>query len=107
VLTVTFETMTPESAEQGDAESRGYAHPNGGNDETIENVKDYAWRLSTIVHRFGVKSCENAGRWFDVLDSDENYRTGAETRYSIHPPRNVSDASYARLSRILNFRDVS
>jgi len=44
---------------------------------------------------------ENAGRWFVEADGRDNYRDGSNTRYSLHPPANITPSSYGRLRRLL------
>jgi hypothetical protein len=98
---VTFEVVTPESAEHGDAELRGYVHANGGEDELelVETADDYAMDLRTALNKMG--GCEDTGTWFVETDGRHNYRTGAVTTYSLHPPRNITGASYRRLAQLL------
>ena len=99
---VTYEIVTPESVEQGDAEERGYYHPGGGRDalESVDNVTDYAMDLRTAL-----RHCDPAydsGRWFDSHPYTEDFQTGAELSTSLHPPRNITPASYARLKRLVS-----
>jgi hypothetical protein len=47
---------------------------------------------------------EDCGRWFVTIDSEPDYRTGESTTYSVHPPRTITPASYARLARVLTGR---
>ena len=103
---ITFETVTPESAECGDAAERGYVHPNGGRDalDLVESADDYAFDLRSAVRFTGTGATWDVGRWFDTTWCDEDYRTGAETRFALHPPRNITPASYARLARLLEAR---
>jgi hypothetical protein len=98
---ITFEIVTPESAEHGDAESRGYVHANGGLDdlELVESADDYAMDLRTALNK--MSGCEDCGTWFAEHDGRVDYRTGAETRYSLHPPKTITPASYRRVARLL------
>jgi hypothetical protein len=101
---VTYEIVTPESAEHGDAEERGFVAPGGWQDElsTVPTpLPDvYEMDLRSAVQLTG-DCLENCGRWFVQYDGCTNYRTGAETRYSLHPPDNITPASYDRLARLL------
>lgn len=103
---ITFETVTPESAEQGDAAERGYVHPMGGRAPLamVQSVDNYAFDLRSAVRFTGTGTTGGVGRWFDTTWRDEDYRTGAETRFALHPPRNITPASYARLARLLGAR---
>lgn len=99
---VTFETVTPECAEIGDAAARGYVHPNGGTDELelVDDVAAYGFTLAEAVRTMG--HVDDCGQWFAETGSDRcNYRTGAVTTYSLHPPRGVTPSSYRRIARAL------
>jgi hypothetical protein len=84
---VTYEIVTPESAENGDFEETGF------------ELKDATLREAVGI--VGRRSCEDSGRWFTQADGSTDYRTGANTRYSLHPPDSITASSYARLRRIL------
>lgn len=100
---ITFETVTPDSAENGDAEARGYLHPNGGRDslDAMGPLEAYAFTLAGAV-RFHLGHVEDCGRWFSESGADRcDYKTGAVTQYSLHPPENVTPSSYRRIARAL------
>lgn len=103
---VTYEVVTPESAADGDAAERGYARPHGwqwpGETMTAEDVEACAMSLREAAGMVGM--VEDCGAWFCEVDGRPNYRTGAETRYSLHPPANLTDASYRRLRRVLGIK---
>ena len=100
---VTYEIVTPESAEHGDAAECGYAMPGGWQFElstmTPDDVKACALDLRSAVNMVGCT--EDTGRWFSEIDGQKNYRTGADTRFDLHPPHNITGASYARIKRLL------
>ena len=100
---ITYEIVTPESAEHGDASERGYAMPGGWQFElsamTPDDVKACALDLRSAVNMVGCT--EDSGRSFSEVDGRQNYRTGAETRFDLHPPHNITGASYARIKRLL------
>lgn len=103
-FTVTYAVVTPESVEYGDYAEHGYASPGGWHDpiETVLGQPDGAYEMSL---REAVGICGgpfiDCGSWFDVADSTENYHTGESTSYALHPPKNVTKASYRRLARLL------
>lgn len=77
-VSMTYEVVTPESAEYGDAEDRGYEY------------EDRRMSLGDVVRELHRK-----GPWDEVqvhstllraygADGDVDYRTGAETRYDLH-----------------------
>ena len=94
-FTVTYEIVTPESAEIGDAEERGYVAPSGWHDsEPARMTLREALRLASPQ--------QDCGRWFaEEDDGRQDFSTGAVETRSIHPPRSITPASYARVRRIL------
>ena len=93
---VSYEVVTPESAEHGDAESRGYVTPGewrtddaGEADMTLREAMRLAFPQ------------EDAGRWWQEVDGRQNYTTGAVESRAINPPANITKASYARVTRLL------
>ena len=104
-FTVTYDIVTPESAEDGDVAEAGWAAP-GGWKFDVDDTGPHALSLREALDTAGGYrgGFYDSGRWFDKIDSDTDYRTGAETRYSLHPPENITPASYARLRRYLTGR---
>lgn len=104
---ITYETITPESAEQGDAAERGFLHSNGGRDplEVVDNVEDYNMPLASAIRHLG--ALEDSGQWFSgVSPVDEDYSTGETVFYSLHPPHNVTPSSYNRIKRLLKAKGL-
>lgn len=95
---VTYDVITPESAEDGDSADRGFASPGGWrhDDRALMTLRE---ALSVAGGPF-----EDSGSWWSTIDADTDYRTGEDTFYAIHPPQNVTRASYARVSRLLGAR---
>lgn len=85
LFSVTYEIFTPDSAEAGDAEERGFV------------AQGVTLREATRL----ASPSEDCGRWWSGAWNTD-YRTGAEEARSIHPPRNITPASYARVSRVLS-----
>jgi len=105
---VTFDTVTYESAENGEAERSGFCD-SAGYEYTREDFATWKdWQdfeppqltLREAIHLAG-GPFEDSGRWFTTTDATEDYATGARTTYSIHPPHGISAASYSRLARLL------
>jgi len=106
---ITYEVITPESAENGDAEERGFIAPGLFNfrvpvEESL-NKEDWPdgsldWDLRAAEIYLGRGGMEDSGRWFTTTSPEQNFRTGADTFYSLHPSGNTTPASYARLARI-------
>ena len=108
-MRITYEIVTPESAEQGDAEERGFVEPRFNLfvpiDEVMGNEGEWPkesleWTLQEAELFLGRKGMEDSGRWFTTADPERNFQTGAETYYSLHPSDKVTAASYGRLARI-------
>ena len=101
---VTYEIVTPDSAEHGEAAELGYMTPSCGGDPldiVPPGAADYAMTLREAVALCGT-GLEDCGRWFAEGYSERtNYRTGATTSYSLHPPANITAGSYSRLKRLL------
>jgi hypothetical protein len=107
---VTYDITTPESAEQGDLADSGFAHP-GGWKFPADDPGPHEMTLREAIEacglypsRRGGLGFEDCGRWFATVDADQDYRTGEDTRYAIHPPRTITRASYRRLRRYLTGR---
>ena len=100
VFHVTYDIVTPESAEHGDYAEAGFVQP--GEWHVSADKGDE----SGMTLREAARLCypqEDAGSWFAEVDGRVDYRTGAEERRSLHPPRNITAASYDRLAKLLGF----
>lgn len=103
---VTYEIVTPESAEHGDAEERGFVMPGEWRDdiETAMRQPDDAYDLTL---REAMQLCypqEDSGSWWSECDGRQDYQTGAYETRSLHPPRGITSSSYARVTRLLGIR---
>lgn len=95
---VTFEVVTPESAEMGDFERSGFVEPG----EWHYSLGDESTDGMTLREAMTVcNPQEDSGSWFSECDGRDNYQTGENERRSLHPPRNITPASYARVARLL------
>lgn len=97
---VTFERVTAESAELGDAESRGYVLHNATLRDAIEALQGAycepdSWPISLA----------NPPRWFTAYRTNEGtrdyYDAGVEESRSLHLPRNITPSSAIRIARLL------
>jgi hypothetical protein len=95
---VTYEVVTPESAEHGDVESRGYVQPGGWRTDAAGEAGMTLREAMRLAY-----PQEDCGRWWCEVDGRTDYRTGAVETRSIHPPRDITAASYARVARLLKF----
>lgn len=101
-FSVSFEIVTPESAEYGDAEERGWIMERGSLREAVEAL--FGTRTSLVG---GIVYCEasdsdaRGARWFRVGNAME-FETGATEERALHFPGNVTPASRARLCALLS-----
>lgn len=104
MFAVTYEIVTPESAEHGDADERGFMTPGGWRTpiEQVEPGENYTMGLREALQL--CCPCHDSGDWFDAEPYTKDYRTGEEISTSLHPPRNITASSYARLRRLLGVR---
>ena len=106
-MRVTYEIITPESAEHGDAAERGFILPASGYHlkVPIEEMNDFEdselqWDVRDAEQWLGRGAMEDSGRWFNTVDPEQDFQSGAETFYSLHPDDKITPASYNRLARI-------
>lgn len=112
-IQMTFEVVTPESAEYGDFADHGFAEPGGwtysiadesfsercdkvGRDQALKDMCpepeefEYVDDALEFLSHYGPFEascwpiCENGHCWLTQADSDVDYSTGAETRLSFH-----------------------
>lgn len=104
---VTYEYVTPESAEEGEAAETGFVLP-GGWMVTIASAMDDKHGQYDMTLREALDLAQpdcDCGRWFSETTQDRcNYATGAVETRSIHPPQDITPSSYARLRRLLRAR---
>ena len=94
-FSVTFEVVTHESAEHGDAAERGYIDQDIGLREAIGHMNGACEASDSHIQ---------PGTWFAEIDGRECYRTGARTYHSLHPPRTVTQSSVRRIARLLGIK---
>ena len=103
-FTVTYEIVTPESAAHGDYAETGFILSGGWReplDRTKTSPEDCAMTLREAM-RLAYPG-EDCGTCWREIDEREDYRTGAIETRAIHPPKNITPSSYARVSRVLGF----
>lgn len=103
---VTYEIVTPESAEHGDAEENGFVMPGEWRDSIDVAMKkpDSAYDITLREAMRLAHPQEDCGTWWSECDGRQDYRTGAYETRSIHPPENISPSSYRRVTRLLGIR---
>ena len=95
LVNVTFETITPESAENGDTASNGFVSEN----VTLRQaITDLGYGGDGIeANEYPVTD----PRWITAYRVNENYQTMETENRSLHFPDNMTPASKRRICRLL------
>lgn len=99
---VTYDVVTPESAEHADSADAGFVSAQGDHvavEDVDEDIELSLREALDLCH-----PSEDSGHWFRESDGRINYRTGEEETRSLHPPSTITGASYNRLRRLLKIR---
>lgn len=97
---VTYEIVTQESAEQGDAEERGYIGQALTLRAAIDEVRSTRTSAVDGVSYIHADSPDDTYRTI-VIGNGMEFETGAQEARSLHIPREVSVYSYARILRLV------
>ena len=113
-FTITYQTVTHESAEHGDFSEHGWIMPgywqfpledeDGYHDTTLNEAKSGEFDLSlsdavSFAKDLGIY--DNSGSsWFQSVDPDVDYHTGEDTTYALHV-EGVTPSTYNRIARLL------
>ncbi len=92
---VTFETITPESSEHGDVESRGFVCEGVGLREAIDALGCGGDGFE--ANEYPVTD----PRWITAYRMNEDYATGETENRSLHFPDNMTASSKIRVARML------
>lgn len=109
---ITYDLISPESAEEGDVEERGYYAPGGWTfpdpGYTGERAREFGADNALSVDEV-LRWAQDRGPWhgergtyYDEGDPDTDYSTGEETRYAVH--FEVSPGTLKRIERLLGVR---
>lgn len=94
-FSVTFETLTHESVENGECEDSGY----------IATDLTFAEAVRELGYGEGgtEPSCSNhsSARWITAYKTNEDYRTGETENRSLHIPIQVTASSRERICRYI------
>jgi hypothetical protein len=99
---VTYQTVTPESAEHGDFADSGFVTPGGGH-YPVNDCGDMTITLREAM-KLACPSCDCGGWFAEESEGRVNYRTGAVETRSIHPPMHITASSYLRVRRALGIK---
>ena len=101
---VTYEITTPESAEHGDAEERGYVCEDS---DLRSALRDLHETRTSRVDGVECIDCDSypttAPRWITVCNGME-FLTGANESRSLHLPAGITPASARRVARLAGAR---
>ena len=103
-FTVTYEIVTPESAEfLSDVNSQGYISKGVRLREAIEDM--LATRTNRVEGREAIvpSSSLDYYRWIDVINGPE-FDTGAQETRTLHLPDDITNASRGRILRLVKGR---
>jgi len=92
---VTYAIVTPESAEYGDVDESGFISQDVRLRDAVSDLT--AARTNRSDSGDGL---EPSGRWWTYYHGVE-FETGAQESRALHPPKNITPASMARLDRLL------
>ncbi len=111
---VTYDIVSHESAIAGDYESAGFVMPGNWHHELPADCcgpaaaafkADCAMTLREALNLVsGIYDSGSDGRSYYEADSRIDYATGNEERRALHVPDNVSEASRARIARVLGVK---
>lgn len=102
----TYDTVTPESAENGDFAESGFITPGMWKYPNIDDYESNEWSpgdlagLIRFAQFLGICTCEGAD-WFYSVDPDENYATGESTTYAMHVS-GITPSTRNRIARLLS-----
>ena len=101
LFNVTFEIVTPESAENGDAEERGYIAEGVSLRDALALVSETRTSHVDGVTAIEANECPvTAPNWITVYNGME-FLTGANESRSIHFPDNMTASSRCRIARLM------
>jgi hypothetical protein len=104
LFSVTYEVVTPESAEAGEADERGYIAENVSLRDALKDV--HATRTCHVDSPESIEAdCSpmHRSRWVTVTNGAE-FLTGAHESRSIHFPEGITAATARRLARLVGVR---
>ena len=101
MFNITYEIVTPESAEHGDAEERGFHLENLSFGEAMAEIRSLGLRGAHCEADSCPVTIDCPPRSFYFPEADTDHQTGATTSYAVHLPRHVTPASRMRIARLL------
>lgn len=96
MFNITYEIVTEESAENGEAEETGFEHEGLSLREAFDVMRWHGHALE--ADSFPI-SLQSPPRWLS-WEGEQNYRTGAWTYRSLHMPAKLTPSTKLRIARI-------
>lgn len=94
-FSITYEIITHESAEEGDAADEGFVVENVTLGEALSHIST---PLTPSRHPFDPS---HPYTWFNTIDADVDYRTGDGEHRALHLPRNLTTSTRQRIARLV------
>lgn len=102
---VTYEIITEESAAEGDIAESGFIDPDGFRVQAIIGAPTPGVEMTLRNALRFVYPQEDCGRWLSEIDASGHFANPeGERRNSLHPPDNITAASYRRVKRLLGVK---
>ncbi len=102
MFAVTYDIVTPESAEHGDSEESGFISKDSSLRDAISDLFETRTAHCDGVHYIEPSSYPGSDfRWITVGNGMEHL-TGAYESRSLHIPDHVTESSRGRILRLLN-----
>lgn len=107
LFNVTYDMVTPESAEHGDSAERGFIDCHGQQHDMEDRHGHVAGAIKAMMamrlrDAVALVGCtEDSGSWFSETDGRQDYRTGTYEYRALHPYNSITASSYNRLARLL------
>ena len=95
-FSITYETVTPESAEDGEAADLGFYMQEISFTEAMSYLRNIG-ALGCYCEADGYPL--STPRWFTFYQVEEDFRTGETTSYALHLPENLTSSSRMRIAR--------
>jgi hypothetical protein len=96
---ITYERITYESAEHGEAEESGFLHEGLTFREAMDALR---WQMACHIEADSSPiSAAFPPRWFTFYEAEQDISTGDVTNYALHIPANITPASRMRVARLL------
>jgi len=96
---ITYETITPGSAEEGEAEASGFLHEGLTFREAMDAL---CWARGCHVEADSSPiSTAFPPRWFTFYEAEHDIASGEITNLGLHIPANITPASRMRVARLL------